>query len=812
MAGTGKDFRNALRQLGKNAGFSAVAVVMLGLGICANSTVFSWINATMLHPIPGAQNTGELVSVMRGAWNISPSPPMSLPDYRDLRAMNHTLSGVLAYHHDWLAVTGGDTPERIYVTNASGNYFDVLGIKPFLGRFFRPDEEAQPGGVPFVVLSYSLWQKRYASDEAIVGKSIEIARHHATVIGVAPRGFIGCMPGIRSDAWLPLAANTDPGSNAWMERRGVFWLNVMARLRPGVSRTQATQDLEVIMRQLVARYPNDHLGVNTITLDPLWRSPFGANIYLSSSMPFLLAIAAVLLLLTGANIATMTLVRFVARRRELAIRLSLGAPRMALMRQMVLEGLIVSLGGGALAVLLTLWTSKSLASLIPPNANPTALNGYVDASVIGAILLLAIVTSMICGALPAWRSSHVGAVEALKEESANVSGGGQNRRLLSGLVVAQIALSLALLVTSGLFLRTLRAESEADPGFEQVHVMTASMDLGAAGYSADETRILEHKLYDKLQAIPRISSASIADWVPMSFTRKTADAYPEGYVPQLHESIEVRRVDVTAGYFETLSIPILQGRAFTVDDNETAPRVAIVDETAARRYWPGQNPVGKKLMIWRQPFTIVGVARNTSHLFVNESPEPLLYLSYFQEGDNETIILVRTQGDPHNMAPAIAGVVRQINARVPLTDVRALYETTQVTSVFARIQALFATVFGLLALALASTGIYGLVAYRTQLRTHEIGIRIALGASRSDVLRLVLTQGLRMTAAGLGLGLLFSMLLTRFLRGMLYGVSATDPLTVVCVTLLLLAISVVACLLPALKAIHVDPVAAIREQ
>jgi predicted permease len=566
------------------------------------------------------------------------------------------------------------------------------------------------------------------------------------------------------------------------------------------------------MRGLAARYPNDHLGTNTITLDPLWRSPFGVNIYIASTMPFLLVVAAVLLLLTGANIATMTLVRFVARRRELAIRLSLGATRLALMRQMVFEGLVVSLGGGALAVLLTLLTSKSLSGLIPPNANPTALNGYVDANVIGAIVGLALATSMICGALPAWLSSHVAAVEALKEELANVSGGGQNRRLLSGLVVAQIALSLALLVTSGLFLRTLRAESEADPGFEQAHVLTAAIDLSAAGYSGDETRILQHRLYDKLQAIPRITSALITDWLPMSFQHKPAEAYPEGYVPQPHESTEVRRADVSASYFETLNIPILRGRAFTVDDNETAPRVAIVDETAAHRYWPGQNPLGKKLMVWREPYTIVGVARNTKHQFVKEAPEPLLYLPYFQASDTETIIQVGTRGDPRNLAPSIEEAVHQINAKVPLTDVRALYETTQVSTSFARIQALFATVFGLLALALASTGIYGLVAYRTQLRTHEIGIRVALGASRADVLRLVLGQGLRLTGAGLGLGLLVSMLLTRFLRGLLYGVSATDPLTVVCVTLLLLVIAVVACLLPALKAIRVDPVAAIRAQ
>jgi predicted permease len=585
----------------------------------------------------------------------------------------------------------------------------------------------------------------------------------------------------------------------------------MGRLRPGISRGQATQDLEVIMRQLAARYPNDHIGVNTITLDPLWRSPFGANVYISSTMPFLLAVASVLLLLTGANIATMTLVRFVARRRELAIRLSLGARRVALMRQMVFEGLVVVLGGGAVAVLLTLLTSRSLAGLIPPNANPTALNGYVDGSVIASIFALALVTSMICGTLPAWRSSNVPAVEALKEESANLSGGRHNRRLLSGLVVSQIAMSLVLLITSGLFLRTLNAESEADPGFEQAHVMTASIDLGAAGYSGDETRILQHRLYDGLQSIPRIMSASITDWSPMSFMRKTVEAYPEGYVPQLHESIEARRADVSAGYFDTLNIPILQGRAFTVDDNEKAPRVAIVDETAAHRYWPGQNPLGKKLMIWGQLCTVVGVARNTKHQFVNEAPEPLLYLPYFQASDSETIIQVRTHGDPHFVAPEIARVVREINAKVPLTDVRVLYESAHV-SAFARIQALFATVFALLAVALASTAIYGLVAYRTQLRMHEIGIRAALGASRSDLLRLVLTQGLRMTLVGLGLGLLVSMLLTRFLRGLLYGVSATDPLTVIFVTVLLLAIAAVACLMPALRAIRVDPVAAIREQ
>ncbi|HUX27824.1 MAG TPA: ABC transporter permease, partial [Terracidiphilus sp.] len=427
MAGLVSDLRYALRQLRKSPGFSITAVLMLALGICANSTIFSWIDGTMLHPIPRARDTGSLVSVMRGTPSTSPSPPLSYLDYRDLRDRSHSFTGILAYHHDWLALTGGATPERIYVANVSANFFDVLGIKPFMGRFFLPGEESRAGGVPYIVLGYALWQTRFAADPDIIGKSVELAQKPLTVIGIAPEGFINCMPGVREDAWIPL----DPGMNAGrMRQRGNSWLNVMGRLRPGVSRQRATDDLESLMRQIVAQYPNEHLGVNTITLDPLWRSPFGANVFLAASLPILLSIAGVVLLLTCANVATLALVRFVSRRREIAIRQSLGAGRVQLMRQMILEGLIVSFGAGALALLLTSWTAKTLALFIPPNSNPIVLNGAVDHNVIFGILLLAILASAICGALPAWRSSRVSPVEALKEEAGSVSSGSHNRRLL----------------------------------------------------------------------------------------------------------------------------------------------------------------------------------------------------------------------------------------------------------------------------------------------------------------------------------------------------------------------------------------------
>jgi len=810
MAGLLQDVRFALRQLRKSPAFTITATAMLAVAICANSTVFSWIDGTMLHPIPGARDPGSLVSIMRGQWNVSPTPPLSYLDYRDLRDQNHTFVGILVYHHDWITLTGGSAPERIYVANVSSNYFSLLGVKPLLGRFFLPEEETRPDAVPYIVLGYSLWKTRFAADPAIVGKSIEIATHPVTVIGVAPQGFIGAMPGLRQDAWLTL---NPVGTAEWqMTHRSADFLNVTGRLRPGVSRQLANQDLQTIMSRIVAAYPGDHPGVNTITLDPLWRSPFGANGYMASTLPILLAIAGVVLLLTCVNVATLTLVRLVARRRELAIRQALGAGRAQLVRQMLFEGAIVSACAGALALLLTLWTSKTFARFIPPNASPIVLNGAMDRSVIFVIALLALLAGLLCGAFPAWRSSHVPAVEVLKEESASISAGSHNRRLLSSLVVAQIALSLALLVVSALFLRTLRNLARANPGFEQDHILTASVGLNIVGYSDQDVQAIRRQILDRAAALQGVTTACLIDWIPMTFTRKTVDAWPQGYTPQPHESLEVQRADVSAGYFEALRIPILQGRGFTRNDDEKAPRVLIVDQTAAHRYWPGQDPIGRNLMIWGRPFTVVGVVGNSTHLFVNDRPTPMIYMSYFQEPDPELIVQVETRGNPADLAPALERAIHDIDARLPVFDVRPLRETTQMATIFPVMESTFAGIFALIALILAATGIYGVVAYRTELRTHEIGIRVALGASRADVLRLVLLQGLWLTAIGLVLGLALSFGLTRLVAGQLYGVGANDPVTIAAVLLLLAAISVLACYLPAQRAMRADPVAAIREQ
>ena len=717
----GRDVRYALRQLRKSPGFSITATAMLAVAICANSTIFSWIDGTMLRPIPGARDTGDLVSLQRGERNFSPTPPFSYLDYRDLREQNHTFAGILAYHHDWITLTGGAQPERAYIANVSANYFDVLGIKPMLGRFFLAEEESRPDAVPNVVLGYPLWKTRYAADPAIVGKSIELARHPVTVIGVAPEGVVGAMPGIREDLWVTL----DPlGTDVWrMTHRsgGAVWLNVIGRLRPGVSRGQAAQDLDTVMHNIVAAYPNDHLGENRITLDPMWRSPFGANGYMAATLPILLAFAAVVLLLTCANVATLTLVRFVSRRRELAIRQSLGANRMQLVRQMVLEGVALSIIAGAVALLLTSWTSKTFAWFFPANSNPVILNGSMDHKVVIGIAVSSLLAGMLCGALPAWRSSHAPAVEVLKAESAEYlqrltqpeiaqrAGGGANRAFTSSAVVLR-AFSANAADLGG-----------ANPGFEQDHILTATVGLNIAGYSHDEEQLIRHKILDRVSALPGVKVASFTDWIPMTLSHKGEDAYPEGYVPHPHESLQVYHAEVAPRYFESLHIPILEGREFTPDDDEKAPRVLIVDLGAARRYWPGQDPLEKKLRIWGSLFTVVGVARNSIHMLMNESPEPMVYMSFFQAG-YETIVQVKTEGNPADLVPAVENAIHEIDTRLPVFDVRPMREYPDGEQFRCHTERPGGNVRAD-RVVLAVTGIYGVVAYRTQMRTHEIGIQ-----------------------------------------------------------------------------------------
>jgi predicted permease len=798
--------------LAKSPGFTLVAVLTLALGIAANSTIFSWISSTLLNPIPGVTHTSDLVTLMRGERSDHPSPPFSYLDYRDLRDHNRSFAGLLAYHDDYMSLTGVAKPVRIYGALTSANYFDVLGVHLILGRAFLPGEEQRGVGAAVAVISYSLWQVRFAHDPSVIGKTIQINRHPYRIIGLAPRGFQGCKAGLRADVWIPLTMDRDVWGSNRPDDRGTFWLNVLGKLRPGSTYRQAQAELNLLMQEIVERSPEAHLGSpNLISLDPLWRSPFGANVYFYKTLPMLLGLALVLLLLACANVANLLLVRSVARRRELAIRLAVGATRGQLVRQFLVESLVLGLAGGVVAILITLWTSHSLAGFVPPNTLPLTLNAHIDQRVLLGTAMVSIVTALIFGIVPALRSSSLPVQTVLKEEAGSVSAAFHKSRLSSGLVTAQVALSLVLLVCAGLFTRSLENAQHSDPGFNPNQVLVASYELSPAGYTSETYVAFDRQVIAKLSALPGVESVTLADFSPLSFTIHADYLDVEGYLPQPHESMEITRGIVGPNYFHVMHTSLISGRDFTEADGPGSQPVAIVNQAFVDHYWHGQNAIGKRVKDddW---LTVVGVARNAKYRLLTYPPEPVIYLPLYQayRSTQDTVIHLRALGDPQAMAFPVERAVHELNPDLPVFDVNPMTVTMQFGALFQRIAATFAGSYGLLAMLLATVGIYGVVAYTTRQRTREIGIRMALGADRSNILRLVLGQGLRLAILGLTVGVTLSLVVTRFLKSALYGVSATDSLTFAGVAIVLTAVTLAACYIPARRATRIEPTVALR--
>lgn len=805
-----QDLRYALRQLRRSPGFALTAILTLVLGIGASSTILSWISATLLNPVPGAAPAGEMVTAMRGDKTQHPSPPLSYPDFIDMRQQNKSFSGMLAYHDDFMSITGRGTPERIYGALASADYFEVLGVRPVLGNTFRFTQPNEHDGAAQAVLSYSLWQNHFAADRAIVGKTIEINLHPYTITGVAPRDFIGCKSGLRTDIWIPLGMDRQMWGSTRIDRRQQSWLNVLGVLRPGVDRHSAENELNVLMQRIVQQYPTSHLGNNAITVDPIWRSPFGANVYLSGTLSILLALALVLLLLACANVANLLLVRSVARRREFAIRMSMGAGRWCLVRQLMLENLLISLAAGGIAIACTTWSSRGLSAFVPNKTLPLALRGGIDGRALLAIIAVSVFTALISGIVPAWRSSHLSPGAVLKEEGLSLSGGLHKSRLASGLVVAQIALSVLLLACAGLFVRSLQKAQSEDPGFDANNVLLATMDLDPLGYSSKTGLEFQKQIVDRIRSVPSVTSVTLADFSPMSFTIHSDGFLPEGYVPQTHENIEADRGSVGPGYLATTRTPLRTGRDFTEQDNATAPPVAIVNQALVDRYWPGQSGIGKRISLRGRWNTIVGVIGNGKYRLVTTHPAPLILLPLAQAYQSEVILHVRTTGRPEYMAHAIEQAIHGLNPNLPLFNVMSMRESMLMGSLFERIAVTFAGSFGVLALLLAAVGIYAVVAYTTRQRTHEIGIRMALGAGKGMIFGKVIRQGLRLTIIGLAVGLAGSMVLTRFVRSLLFGIGNTDLLTFVTVGAVLSVVALLACCLPAWRAASVQPMQALH--
>jgi predicted permease len=807
-----QDVRYSLRMIAKAPGYAAIAILTLALGIGANTTIFTWINSTLLNPIPGLASPSEVVALSLGKPGDNPFP-FTYPDFEAVRDGQQSFVGITAGNLTPLSLTGKGKPERVWGMVTSANYFEVLGVRPILGRMFLPAEDEKPGGAPVAVISYRMWQTHFGGSPDVVGQTLEINQHPYTIVGVAPAVFQGSQTGLRLEIWIPIMMETQlvPQGDLLHDHH-YFWLAMLGRLKPGVKPEQAQEEMTVLLKREVKNYPEEHRGHDTVTVYPLWRSPFGANQFLSTLLPMLMTIAGLVLLLACANVANLMLVRSVARRREIAIRMSLGASRWRLVRQLLVESLVLAMAGGVVALMITFWTAGTFANFVPAMDFPIAINMRADRAVFFVTLGISLLTGVIFGILPALRSSSEAPVAVLKEDTGSASGGLRKARLASGLVVAQISLSLLLLICAGLFIRSFMSAQQINPGFNSHNVLIATYDLFTAGYSDAGGAEFDRQLVAKLEALPGIQSVALSSRVPLGFGGGSTAVQPEGYVPQANESMETQVAIVTPNYFKTMQIPMAKGRDFTLQDAKSSQRVVIVSETFVNRYWPKQEAVGRQLNsdLTHEWFTVVGVARDSKVNGLNEKPTPFLYLPLYQVYRATMIINARTTGDPLTFGKTVENTIHQLNGDLVVFDITTLEIREQIASFGQRIAGTFVGAFGLLALVLAAVGIYGVTAYTTRQRTHEIGIRMALGASRQDILRLVLGHGLRLTLLGVGLGLAASFGLTRYLSSQLLGVTSTDAITFSSVAILLCAVALFACFIPARRAMRVDPMVALR--
>ena len=805
MTGWFRDVRYALRQIAKAPAFALTAIITLALGVGANSTIFSWMNSTLFSPIPDVHAKGELITFRRDT-----NEDFSYPDYVDLRDHTRSFRGLIAWDINTINLTGSGKPVRLWAAFTSANYFDVLGVRPVTGRFFTPREGEKEGGAPVVVLGYRTWQFLFKGDPGIVGRIIYLNQHPYSVIGVASELFQGASTGLHMDIWVPLMMQPQLEPHNVLHERGDDSVVTMGLLAPGVSRQHAERELNIEMQQLKQAWPSDHRGRNIVETFPLWRAPDTANGYLYRIFPVLMAIAGVVLLLACVNVANLFLVRAVARRREMAVRLSLGANRARIIRQLLVESLLISLAGGAVALVFTTWTSRSFMNFLPPTDIPIAIDMRVDGRVLAVTFLIAAFAGIAFGLLPALRSSRIAPGAVLKEESGTASGGRRKARLTSALVAVQIALSFMLLISGGLLIPSFRNAQHADVGFKPDHVLLSSVDLFPAGYSVESGLAFQRELLHRIEQIPGVKAASFSEWSPLSFRDDTDDVTPEGYATQKDESMTVLRQRAGPRYFETMGIPMTAGRDVLGSDTKDTQRIAVVNETFVNRYWPGKNAIGRRVKLYSDWYTVTGVARDAKYEELNEKPTPMIYTAALQGYRADFILNVLVTGDPKNFATPVANAVHSLNADLPVLDQFPLSRNVELASTGERVGGTFVGMFGIVGLALAAIGIYGVIAYSARQRIHEIGIRLALGARRRDVFDLVLKEGLRLTFIGLGAGLLCSLAATPLLRHLLFDVSAADVLTYVCVALVLTVVALAACFFPARKAASVDPIRVLR--
>lgn len=813
-----QDVRYALRMLVKSPVLTVIVTLTLALGIGANTAIFGIVNGFLLRPLPVESPEQIMWVAGKMANDTIGVPTLSYPEMTDLRKQTTVFSDVFASQIGIGGLSFSGKTEEFIFSYVTGNYFTALGIRPTLGRFFVPPQGETGSKDPYLVLGYSYWQKRFGGDPNIIGKQALLDGQEAIIIGVAPKGFEGVNFGLDIEGYAPLNMLAS-AATLWLDRTARN-LSVMARLKSGISLSQAQSSVNLVAARLAEQYPATDKGVSLRVIPERFArpQPFTTNI-----VPFIaglfLVLAGLVLLLACMNVANILLVRATVRQREMAIRAALGAGRTRLMRQLLTESMVLALFGGIGGLLLGKWASGTVPLLLPRTKGfPIHLNFSFDWRVFFYALAAALFTGMMMGLWPALRASRADVNAVLHGEGRSDSAGSSRHRLRSVLVVAQVGGSLVLLIVAGLFVRSLIGAQRTYLGFDPDHVLNVSLDPNEAGYDAVRTNSFYKELERRASALPGVSDASLAVTVPMGVSSMTSNVYIEGRIlPPGQRAPLVFFNGVDAGYFDTMSIPLLRGRAFTKNDDEKAPRVAIVNQTMAQELWPNENPIGKRFSVTAAtgPFIqVVGVATDGKYIFLGWSHQPYYYVPLAQNYQSSRTLQLRTSVPPESLTSQVQNVIHEVAPAVPVSGIRSMKESLNGANGYFlfRVGATLAASLGTLGLILAVVGVYGVVSYAASQRTHEIGIRMALGANRWNILVLVLRQGLLLVIAGVVIGLALALVLTRSMATILVGVSPTDALTFATTTLLLAAIGFWACYAPARRAMRLDPMRALRHE
>ena len=817
-----QDLRYAMRAMIKRPAINAVAVIALALGIGANTAIFSVINALLLQPLPGVEDPDRLAVVYTSDFSSSRYSTSSFPDYVDFRDRGDLFTGLAAFSDSVAINLGvGDGAERIQGAVVTGNYFSVLGVSPRLGRTLLPEDD-RAGSSPATVLSHELWQNQFGADQNIIGKTVSLNGQGFTVIGVAPEEFKGVRLESAPALWVPTATmeQIQRSPATIFTRRGSRWLGIIGRLAPGATAGQAQAQIQTIADGLAAAYPDTNLGTLQQPDQPRPMSVVPANVAMvnpntrdetENFVTLLMIVVGVVLVIACANVANLLIVRARGRQKEIAVRLALGASRFRIIRQMLTESVFLSLVGGAAGLLVAVWMTELLSSF-DQLSSFAALDISVDNRVLVFTLIVSVLTGILFGLAPALQASRPDLVPALKDSPGLESSRNRRFGLRSLLVIFQVVLSMVLLIGAGLFIRSLQKAYTTDLGFAANNALLVTVDLNAQDYNEARGREFYTQLLERVEALPRVEAASMAAYIPVNANGSRNSVIVEGYEPRAGEDMELNINTVEHSYFEAMGIRIQSGRGFEEQDR-LSPQKVVINEAMAERYWPGQSPVGRRIKVGdaRSPdLEVIGVARTGKYRSFREQPLPYIYVPYDQQYRTRMTLVVRATGNPATILPAVRAEVQRLNKNVPLYNVKTLTEHLGVALARERMIATLVGLFGLLALLLAAVGIYGLMAHSVSERVREIGIRMALGAQKRDILLLVLGHSLLLSLIGLVAGVVSTLVFTRLISSLLYEVSPTDSVSFVTAALTLTGVMLLASYIPARRAADVDPMVALR--